>query len=263
MKRYHLFEWEDQPWFPDVLRRNMTDYLRFMITKLGIYDPVVPLIKEMLEKTGQRQILDLCSGAGGGLETLQPKISAEMGFDVPVTLTDKFPNLEAWQQIQTESKNAIGYIEKSVDATNVPENLTGVRTLFSSFHHFKPEQAQAILQDAVDKKQAIGIFEGSGKQYHELLFAGVLFPPLMFGITPFIRPFKLSRLFFTYLIPAIPVFTLWDGVVSVLRMYNPEMLEEMTKKLTGPPYVWKTGYAKHKSGAKVIYLIGYPEEIKK
>ena len=259
MKRFHLFEWEDQAWFPDVLRRNMTDYLRFMITKLGIYDPVVPLIKEMLEQTGQKQILDLCSGAGGGLETLQPKISAEMGFEVPVTLTDKFPNLEAWQQIQTESENAISFIEKSVDATNVPENLTGVRTLFSSFHHFKPEQAQAILQDAVNKKQAIGIFEGSGKQYHELLFAGLFFPVLMLGITPFIRPFKFSRLFFTYLIPAIPVFTLWDGVVSVLRMYSPKMLSEMTQKLTGPPYVWKTGYAKHKSGNKVIYLIGYPK----
>ncbi|MBK0404126.1 class I SAM-dependent methyltransferase [Adhaeribacter sp. BT258] len=259
MKRFHLFEWEDQTWFPDVLRRNMTDYLRFMITRLGIYDPVVPHLKEMLEKTGQRQILDLCSGAGGGLETLQPKISAEIGFNVPVTLTDKFPNLEAWQQIQTESKNAIQFEPQSVDATNVPANLTGVRTLFSSFHHFKPEEAQAILQDAVNKKQAIGIFEGSGKQYHELLLAGLVFPPLMLGITPFIRPFKLSRLFFTYLIPAIPVFTLWDGVVSVLRMYSPEMLSEMTKKLEGPPYVWKTGYARHKSGAKVIYLIGYPE----
>ncbi len=259
MKRFHLFEWEDQSWFPDVLRRNMTDYLRFMITKLGIYDPVIPLLREMLEKTGQKRILDLCSGAGGGLETLQQKLSAEMGFEVPVTLTDKFPNLEAWKQIQTESGNAINFLPESVDAMNVPENLPGVRTLFSSFHHFKPEQAQAILQDAVDKKQAIGIFEGSGKQYHELLFAGFLFPVLMFGITPFIRPFKVSRLFFTYLIPAIPAFTLWDGAVSVLRMYSPEMLSEMTEKLTGPTYIWKTGYAKHKSGAKVIYLIGYPD----
>lgn len=259
MKRFHLFEWEDQPWFPDVLRRNMTDYLRFMITRLGIYDPVIPLLKEMLEKTGQRQILDLCSGAGGGLEALQPKLSAEMGFNVPVTLTDKFPNLEAWQQIEAETKKAITFIPESVDATDVPQNLPGVRTLFSSFHHFKPEQAEAILQDAVNKKQAIGIFEGSGKQYHELLLAGLVFPPLMLGITPFIRPFKFSRLFFTYLVPAIPLFTLWDGVVSVLRMYSPEMLLQMTKKLQGPPYVWKSGYAKHKSGAKVIYLIGYPE----
>ncbi|HSI91532.1 MAG TPA: hypothetical protein VK927_10480 [Adhaeribacter sp.] len=259
MKRFHLFEWEDQPWFPDVLRRNMTDYLRFMITKLGIYDPVLPLLKELLQQTGHKNLLDLCSGAGGGLETLQQKLSAELGYEVPVTLTDKFPNLEAWQQLATESRNAIGFEPKSVDALNVPKNLTGVRTLFSSFHHFKPDQAQAILQDAVNKKQAIGIFEGSGKQYHELLMAFLVFPPLMLGVTPFIRPFKFSRLFFTYLVPAIPLFTLWDGVVSVLRMYTPEMLQEMTQKLEGPPYVWKTGYAKHKSGAKVIYLIGYPE----
>jgi hypothetical protein len=258
MKRFHIFEWEDQPWFPDVLRRNMTDYLRFMITKLGIYDPVIPLLREMLEKTNQTQILDLCSGAGGGLETIQEKLSAEMGTAIPVTLTDKFPNLEAWQQLQTETKNAIQFIGKSIDAMNVPENLPGIRTIFSSFHHFKPEQAQTILQDAVNKKQAIGIFEGSGKQYHELLLTSLFFPPLMFAITPFIKPFKLSRLFFTYIIPAIPLFTLWDGTVSVLRMYTPKMLSEMTKKLDAPHYVWKTGYAKHWSGAKVIYLVGYP-----
>lgn len=258
MKRFHLFEWEDQPWFPDVLRRNMTDYLRFMVTKLGIYDPVLPLLRELLEKSGQKQLLDLCSGAGGGLETLQRKLSAEMGFDVPVTLTDKFPNLEAWQQIRSETNCNVNFKAESVDALDVPENLKGVRTIFSAFHHFKPEQAQAILQDAVNKRQAIGIFEGSGKQYHELLLAFLVFPPMMLGVTPFIRPFKLSRLFFTYLVPAIPLFTLWDGVVSVLRMYSPEMLSEMTQKLTGPPYVWKTGYVKHKSGPKVIYLIGYP-----
>lgn len=258
MKRFQLFEFEDLAWFPDVLRQNMTDYLRFMITKLGIYDPVIPLIKEMLQQTGQTQILDLCSGAGGGLETIQPKISAQMGVEIPVLLTDKFPNVPAWQQIETESQNRIGFIEKPVDATNVPENLTGVRTLFSSFHHFNTAQAQAILQDAVNKRQAIGIFEGAGKQYHELLFAGLLFPLLMFFITPFIRPFKGSRLFFTYILPLIPLFTLWDGVVSVLRMYSPKMLSEMTKNLNAENYTWKTGYAKHKTGAKVIYLIGYP-----
>src|SRR5437899_1363774 len=100
-KRFHLFEWEDQTWFPDVIRRNMTDYLRFMITKLGIYDPVVPLLREMLEKTGHKEILDLCSGAGGGLEDLQQKLSADMHTEIPVTLTDKFPNLDAWRDVQT------------------------------------------------------------------------------------------------------------------------------------------------------------------
>ena len=259
MKRFHLFEWEDLPWFPNVLRENMMDYLRFMITKLGIYEPVVPLIQEALEKSGETQLLDLCSGGGGGIEKLQQQLSKVMGKNIPFTLTDLYPNISAWQEIQRETNHAISFIPEPVNATQVPENLTGMRTIFSSFHHFKPEQAQAILQDAVNKGKPIGIFEGAGKQYHELLLAGLVFPTLMFGIIPFIRPFKLSRLFFTYIIPAIPLFTLWDGTVSVLRMYTPKMLSEMTQKLQGPEYVWKTGSAKHWAGAKVIYLVGYPE----
>ena len=42
---------------------------------------------------------------------------------------------------------------------NVPESLNGFRTLFSSFHHFRPEQARAILANAMEKKQAIAVFE--------------------------------------------------------------------------------------------------------
>lgn len=46
---------------------------------------------------------------------------------------------------------------------NVPPHLTGMRTLFEGFHHFKPEQAQAILQDAVGSRVSIGVFEASLK----------------------------------------------------------------------------------------------------
>ena len=46
-----------------------------------------------------------------------------------------------------------------MSATAVPARLSGFRTMFTSFHHFKPEQAQAILADAVRNRCGIGIFE--------------------------------------------------------------------------------------------------------
>ena len=48
-----------------------------------------------------------------------------------------------------------------MDATHVPRELAGLRTLFNGFHHFRPLDATAILADAVRARQPIAIFEAS------------------------------------------------------------------------------------------------------
>lgn len=258
--RLQLIELEDQKWFPHVIRQGMLDFLRFMISKLGAYTPALPLLQELLERTSQRHITDLCSGAGGGIEGVQQALSQRMGTTVRVTLTDLYPNLEAYKYLQQKSGGALDFIPEPIDATAVPESITGVRTIFSSFHHFPPPVAQAILQDAVNNRSAIGIFEGASKSWFELGLLWLLFPVVIVVVTPFIRPFKFSRLFFTYIIPIIPLGIIWDGTVSLLRIYTPQMLHRMTKEINSPGYTWRTGKVGARTGKHVIYLIGYPEK---
>ena len=43
--RLHLFELEDQPWFPAAIRDLATDYLHFMETTFAMHRPVVPLLE--------------------------------------------------------------------------------------------------------------------------------------------------------------------------------------------------------------------------
>jgi hypothetical protein len=257
MKRYHLFEFEDQDWFPDLLRRNMLDYLRFAITLTRVYHPVVSLLQRIIPATGPAEILDLCSGGGGGIIGVQQDLAAARQQPVRITLSDKFPNLPAFAWIANQSRGAIGYESQPIDATDVPARFTGTRTVFSAFHHFKPEQARAILADAARKRVPIGIFEGAGKSYWEIAAAILLFPPVFLVVTPFIRPFRFSRLFFTYLVPLIPLCTIWDGCVSILRLYPPAQLRKLTAGIPSDHYTWEAGKIKHKTG-KVIYLIGYP-----
>ena len=38
--RLHLFEFEDQKWFPSVIRSGGTDSLKLILKKFGIYTPV-------------------------------------------------------------------------------------------------------------------------------------------------------------------------------------------------------------------------------
>lgn len=256
--RLQLFELEDQNWFPHVVREGMQDYLRFMISTLDTYEAALPCLAELLTKTKQRHITDLCSGAGGGIANIREALSKTMGTPVHVTLTDLYPNLDAYEYLKIESKGAIDFIPEPINALDVPEHIRGVRTIFSSFHHFPPHIAKNILQDAADKHAAIGIFEGAKKSWTELLLLWLTFPIVVLLITPFIKPFKMSRLFFTYIIPLIPLGILWDGTVSLLRIYPPEKLKKISEKVHAPNYIWRTGRVGKGPGKHVIYLIGYP-----
>src|SRR2546422_6427005 len=52
-----------------------------------------------------------------------------------------------------------------VDATQVPGDLHGFRTIFTAFHHFRPAQARAVVADAVAKGEGIGVFECRSEEH--------------------------------------------------------------------------------------------------
>lgn len=255
MNRIHLFEWEDQEWFPGFLRDSMTDFLRNMILWHKIYDPAIPVLNDLIKLNQKTTVIDLCSGAGGGMEDIAKKInSGNDKSNIEFILTDKFPNEKVIEIFNKEEH--LTYYKHPVDATAVPEELNGIRTLFSSFHHFKPEVAAGILNDATDKNMPIAIFEGAGKTVFEFISFVLLFPIGILFITPFIKPFKWSRIIFTYLIPLLPLFIYWDGLVSILRMYTVSDLFKLTNSFENS-YHWKAGKLKGKSGI-VTYLTGMP-----
>jgi hypothetical protein len=263
MRRVQFIELHEQPWFPSSLRDDVTDALQFGFNLLRAYEPIAPLLQSVIDSTGNatdnpQSIVDMCSGGGGPWLDLSRKLRCRDAADsagLQIWLTDKYPNLEAFQSISASSDHHVHYYPESVDATNVPRALKGLRTMFTSFHHFSPEDARAILQDAVDAGESIGIFEATrrGPSTIGVIFVGVL---LLFLHTPRIRPFRWSRLVWTYLIPIIPLVLLFDGVVSCLRTYKPQELREMVGHLTACEYRWEAGELKGKR-APVTYLIGY------
>lgn len=257
MKRYRFFEFEDCNWFPDVLRTGMLDYLSFLIRLLRVYHSITPILLEVLEKTGENQIIDLGSGGGGPVQQVQQNLNLQTK---PVTfiLTDKFPNLDAWRYLREKTNRQINFYPNSVDAENVPETLQGIRILFSTAHHFQPEQIKAILKAAVKQQQAICLFDGGDKNWFFLLGSLIVHPIVFFFCTPFLRPFKISRILFTYFIPLIPLSTIWDGCVSLLRLYQPKEFLQLAQSIPTKTYTWKAGKTRNKLGIHVTYLVGYP-----
>jgi hypothetical protein len=258
MKR-PLFEFEDLPWFPDSIRRSMVDYLGFFLQKTGFYKPAVPLIAECLQHTEHQRIIDLCSGGGGPALQIAEDIKEYIGNAVPVILTDKFPNTAAYEYLSNLSGGVIRYEARPVDATWVPSHLKGVRTCFSALHHFSPEGVKKILRDAILENAPVAIFDGGDKNLLTVLGIVIGHPVLFFFCTPFLKPFRLSRLIFTYLIPIIPICTIWDGSVSITRLYRPTDLDKLVAETDSGKYIWKTGIGRNKLGFGVSYLIGYPK----
>ena len=254
MKRVHLFEIEDQTWCPLLFRNLITDWLQFAAKTFQLYDGVVPLIQKVLLETSSRQIIDLCSGSSGPWSHL-----ASQTKGISILLTDKYPNIEAFRRISRKSGGQIGFISYSVDATNVPPHLIGMRTIFTGFHHFRPEMAKAILQSSVKCRSAIGIFEFTERRLQNCTSTLISIPILVWKKTPFIRPLKFSRIFWTYCVPIAPLLIMWDGLVSHLRTYSVVELEELISTIDNGGYNWELGQYRHpSSGIPVTYLLGYP-----
>lgn len=255
MKRIHLFEWEDQQWFPRFLRDYMTDFLQFLSNKAKVYQPVIEEINNAMEESNTNCIIDLGSGGGGGLLWLSNELK-KVRPDIKIVLTDLFPNLTAFERTKNQSE-IIEYLSYPIDAKNVPEQLKGLRTQFLSFHHFRPDEGRMIIQNAVNSGQPLAVFEIQDRSIPSII-AMLLSPVSVVLTTPFIRPFRWGRLVFTYLIPLIPITVLWDGIVSCLRTYSVKEMEELLTSVENrETYSWKL--EKKRSGKGfVIYMIGIP-----
>jgi hypothetical protein len=178
---------------------------------------------------------------------------------ITTTQSDKFPNLKAFEKLQKSFPKNIDFSTEAIDAAQVPSKLKGFRTLFSSFHHFRPEDAREILSDAVSNNEGIAIFEFTQRKFSAIL-AMLLTPLFVLLVTPFIRPFRFSRILWTYLLPLVPLLVVFDGVVSCLRTYMPNELKEMTKNFS-ENYQWEIGELPVKASiVPVTYLIGYPKK---
>ncbi len=227
MKRYQLFEFEDQEWFDAEFRDSIMQILYIYIMKLKLYHAVVPRIVRVLKKTNTDRIIDLCSGAAGPIASIYQLLD-KRGWQGKITITDKFPNIGIFKNIACQSEGKIDYVSESVDAIDIPGNLIGMRTLFTSFHHFN---------------------------------AAFLFPLALCIATPFIETISIKKLFWTYAIPVVPLTLAWDGIVSHMRSYTREELGTMVDSIENSdsfnweierfPFPWVK--------VPLTYLIGYPK----
>jgi hypothetical protein len=251
MRRVHLFEFGDLPWWPAAIRDCVTDSLAFGTARFGLYAKAAPLVAGLLARAQTREVVDLCSGGAGPWPALRDGLAG----DVRVTLTDRQPNAAAVLRIGALQDPRMRYCERPIDATSVPREFIGVRTIFTAFHHLDPTSARRVLADAAAAGAPIGVFEFTARSWTSML-AALVVPWTMFVTTPWIRPFRAARLLLTYVLPLAPLCNLWDGVVSSLRTYDVSELLALGRS-AAPEYRWEAGTLRGR-GPAVTYLMGWP-----
>lgn len=253
----HLVEIEDMAWCPTVIREATTDFLASLYRVFNIYEPAFQKIAEVLDISNSKDIVDCCSGSGGTIKRLREHLDKNGRESTTITLTDKYPNHKAFQKLASQFPTKIIGHQSSVDASQLPSSLKGMRTFFSSFHHFTPEQAVKILQDAVNNNMAIGIFEST--QRHPIDFIRALISPiLMLVLLPFAKRMTWKKFIFTYIVPVTLFTNMWDYFVSNMRTYSTKELQGLISQLDAPGYQWEIGKLwSVQAKCHVPFLVGY------
>ncbi|MBL8683132.1 MAG: hypothetical protein JNK05_28450 [Myxococcales bacterium] len=274
MDRVHAIEFEDFQWVPSAVRDGGTALLDLGFAVLRFYRPVASAMVSVLDATGATHAVDVCSGAGGGALAMRRELK-ELGRALPRwTLTDRYPNEGAIAQIQQQNDSSLEYKPTSVDAMSADDPAFAksasspsppVRTMFGALHHFRPAAVRSILAAAVSARAPVAFFDiAASPQLRKVPLVLAPIPVAInmtmlfwvsFLMVPFARPFRLSRLALTYLIPLIPMLVAWDGTASALRAYMPEELLEIARSVPGSDsYEWRSARE-----GNALYLTGIPK----
>ena len=257
LPRIHSFEFHDQPWCPAVLREALTDCVNAAWIFTGFWRNALPHLDDLLTRSGERRILDLCSGSGGPVprivEALAPRFP-----ELRAELSDRYPKPASLEVFAPALRERVHYREDPVDALAVPASLPGLRTVFGAFHHFPPEQAVALLRSASAGGRPIAVFEF---QRRDLLRS--LVPPMGFvGLSPLIAHWTAPRRWWRPLLTAVPVIPAlwgWDSLVTILRTYTPDELVDLARQAAAPGYRWEIREARSSGRDRITCVAGFPD----
>lgn len=223
MKRKNAPQITNTSWFPKILTKCIYEFMTWFVSKVSAAKPFLPVVNEGLTYSDQIVIIEKEGGAG--FETLDPLLDQS----IPRSFI---------------SQEDIGQ--------------EGLYLMVNSFHQLNPPEAKNILKKVFEINQPIVIVEGNNDSLWQVFGMTVIVPLTVILTAPFVKPFRVARLLFTYLLPILPIVTFLDGFMALFKLYNPADLNELVVDLKSDNYQWKSGKMDNGRGGKIIYLIGHP-----
>jgi hypothetical protein len=258
MGRIHAFEFNDVAACPEFVRDSVVEILGHGLTALDFGEVIAPTFSRFVQQAQVSAVLDLASGTGVPARL----ICDALGEAAPrFLLSDLFPNVPALRAAVAAHPTKLEACMTPVDATAVHADVAhDARTIINAFHHLRPSLAHAVLADAIAQRKAVFVYESFPPKLRRLaatlpaLAPGVWLNPLRSRRAPALKGL------FTYLLPLIPAVSLWDAVVSVLRIYSEPELRAMAQAAGGRDYHWSYQEVPYLRGAQAVVFIGIPKE---
>lgn len=259
LPRVQAFEFNDSARTPKFLRDLVVESLSRTLQWGHVLRGLVPPFQRFLAASGATEVLDLCAGAAGPATILASEMRAGGQPPPRFLLTDLYPQMDAWEAARAEHPGDIDFVQEPVDATRIPEHLAKgrARAIINAFHHFPPDIARELLADAV--RGSAGIFVSEAFERNPLGFlpmtaAGL---PALLANPILSKRDRLAKAAVTWLSPIAAGISLWDGIVSTLRIYSERDLREMVAPL-GDSFTWEYGNYAFAPLGKGAYFFGVP-----
>lgn len=227
-KRFELWEFGDQPWFRGWWRETYLDCLNIGLRSGGQFRRLHRVFAAWAAQCPGASVLDLGSGGGGPIRTML-RTAERNGFALPrILLSDLFPSIEHYRELERRfGSERLSYVAEPVSALAVDRRDLRLRCICSTFHHFRPDQAAALVRDAVEHADGLFIAEPLQRDLRHVILV-LLAGPLPYLLAPFTADrFGWRKLLLCTLLPIVPLLVMFDGLVSVLRTYAPEEIEAM------------------------------------
>jgi len=252
-------EFNDTSWVPLALRETVIEALGRTLDWGRIMHGAALPFHQFLEASGAAEVLDLCSGAGDPAAILLRELG-RVGLRAPrILMTDLTPNVEAWTRLVREHPDTLDFVSSPVDATAIPAALGAgrARVIINALHHFRPALARSVLRSAC--ADSPGFFLVEGFERNPLRFAAFApagIPALL--VNPVLAPRRrVAKAFLTWLTPLAFAASMWDGLVSTLRVYTEDELREMVRGF-GDGFVWTYGTWRFGVVGEAYYFFGVP-----
>jgi SAM-dependent methyltransferase len=257
--RLQLFEFNDSPRLHPAARDTIVESLSRALEWGRVLDGLVQPFSRFLDEAGTRELLDLGSGHGGPSRILAKALAREGRPPARFVLTDLHPRIEAWTASRAAFPDAVDFEPSPVDARSVPAALgrDRARTLVNVFHHFPPDVAAAVLEDAVRGSRGVFLAESFARDPLQCANIAVAGLPAIFANPLLTERHRLAKAALTYLTPVALAMTAWDGLVSTFRVYEERELYAMVAPF-GARFRWTYGTFRYFPRGEGYFFHGVP-----
>lgn len=258
--RLNIKEFHETKYCPAWLRDYLTDFLAFFAYHINPYKTICPVLKNALQQSKQRRIIDFCTGSGRYMIKILRNINGSAD-NYQALVCDKFPHQQSMREIAKLSGGKVEYIPESVDILTIKQVPEGIRTIFSGIHHFDETTIKSFIRSAIEQHSGVAFFDYTKRTLFHIIVPPLLVPGMVWGVTPFIQPFSWRRLLFTYIIPVLPLLVMVDGCISNWKSYSPIEFSAMVDEFSDCNYEWQIGEKRSLFGTcPITYLVGYPKK---